>query len=220
MNYKTEEIKQGIKAHYIETNKFKTNLLTLIITMPLSEKTITKNTILAAVLKRGTKKLQTQEEISKKLENMYGSVLDCGVEKIGDNHVIKFYLETLNDKFTMKNEKNTKQCIELLLDVVFNPLLENKEFKKNYVESEKNNIKQLIQSRIDNKDMYALNRCIEEMYKGKPYGLYKYGKEKDLEQIDAKNLYEYYKEMINTSKIDIFISGDIERNEISEIYQN
>ena len=30
-------------------------------------------------------------------------------------------------------------------------------------------------SKIDNKDRYAFNRCIEEMYKDMPYSLYKYG---------------------------------------------
>ena len=55
--------------------------------------------------------------------------------------------------------------------------------------------------------MYALNRCIEEMYEGKPYGIYKYGYIEKIEEITAQNLYEYYKELINTCKIDIFVSG-------------
>ena len=52
----------------------------------------------------------------------------------------------------------------LLLDIIFNPYTENNKFKEEYVEAEKNNIKLLIQAKIDNKDAYALNSCIEEMY--------------------------------------------------------
>ena len=37
------------------------------------------------------------------LEEMYGASFDCGIEKIGDNHVIKFYLESLNDNFIPQN---------------------------------------------------------------------------------------------------------------------
>ena len=176
MSYTTEQIKQGIKLHCIDTNKFKTNLMSVIITLPINRETITFDTVIPAVLKRGTKNLKSQEEIAKKLENMYGASFDCGIEKIGDNHVIKFYLESLNDNFIPKNDNNLifKESIELLLDIIFNPLTENNKFKDEYVESEKNNIKLLIESKIDNKDQYALNRCIEEMYKDKPYGLYKY----------------------------------------------
>lgn len=222
MSYTIEEIKQGIKLHCIDTNKFKTNLISVIITLPLNREKITFDTVIPAVLKRGTQKLKSQEEISKKLENMYGASFDCGIEKIGDNHAIKFYLEALNDNFIPENNIQSiyEESINLLLDIIFNPLTENNKFKDEYVEAEKNNIKLLIESRIDNKDQYALNRCIEEMYKNKPYGLYKYGYVEDLDKINSENLYNYYLELINTSKIDIFVSGELKKEEIAESVRN
>ena len=209
MAYITKEIKKGIKLHCIETEKFKTNLLAMFITLPLTRENVTFDSVIPAVLKRGTEKLKTQEEISKKLENMYGAAFDCGIEKIGDNHVIKFYLEALNDNFIPKeaNQDLLRESVELLLDIILNPLVENNAFKSEYVSSEKENIKVLIESKIDNKDAYAFNRCVEEMYKDKPYGLYKYGYIEDLDKINEKNLYNYYKDLIANSKIDIFISG-------------
>lgn len=222
MSYNTEEIKQGIKLHCIDTNKFKTNLMAVFITLPLNRENITFDSVIPAVLKRGTENLRTQEDISKKLEDMYGASFDCGIEKIGDNHVIKFYLEALNNNFVPENSKQdiSKDSIDLLLDIIFNPLIENNKFKDEYVESEKNNIKRLIESKIDNKDQYALNRCIEEMYKDKPYGLYKYGYTQDLEKINSENLYKYYINLISTSKIDIFISGELNTKDIIEIVRN
>lgn len=221
MAYITNEIKEGIKLHLIQTNKFKTNLMGVFITLPLKRENITLDTVIPAVLKRGTNNLKTQEDIAKKLENMYGAVLDCGIEKTGDNHIIKFYSEALNNKFIPQNSNQdlNKETLNLLLDVIFNPLIENKGFKKEYVDSEKNNVKLLIESKIDNKDQYAFNRCVEEMYKNKPYGLYKYGYTEDLQNINEKNLYNYYLEIIKTSKIDIFISGDFNLNEIKQIVE-
>lgn len=222
MSYTSEEIKQGIKLHCIDTNKFKTNLMAVFITLPLNRERITFDTVIPAVLKRGTKELKTQEEISKKLENMYGASFDCGIEKIGDNHVIKFYLESLNDNFVPEDSKQniSRESIDLLLDIILNPLTENNKFKDEYVEAEKNNIRLLIESKIDNKDQYALNRCIEEMYKDKPYGLYKFGYTEDLEKINSQNLYDYYNELINTSKIDIFVSGELKKEDIIDIVKN
>lgn len=223
MSYAIKEIKQGVKLHCIETKKFKTNLITVVVTLPLNRERVTFNSVIPAVLKRGTKNLKTQEDIAKKLEEMYGAEFDCGIEKIGDNHVLKFYLETLNSNFIPKEYKEnlTAESINLLLDIIFNPYLENDMFKEEYVEAEKNNIKILINSKIDNKDAYALNGCIEEMYKNEPYGLYKYGYIEDLENINAQNLYEYYKEIIANAKIDIFFSGDINSKEIEkEVEEN
>lgn len=222
MSYTNKEIKQGIKLHCINTNKFKTNLMAVFITLPLNRENITFDTMVPAILKRGTENYKTQEDISKKLEDMYGASFDCGVEKIGDNHVIKFYLEALNDNFIPKDSKENiaKESINLLLDIILNPVTENGRFRQEYVETEKNNIKLLIESKIDNKDQYALNRCIEEMYKGKPHGLYKYGYTEDLSKINSENLYEYYKNLIATSKIDIFVSGELETENIESIVKN
>jgi predicted Zn-dependent peptidase len=88
------------------------------------------------------------------------------------------------------------------------------------VESEKENLKQIIEGKIDNKNLYATDRCIEEIYTNQPYGLFKYGYTEDLKNINAQNLYEYYINLINKSKIDIFISGDISEGSIDNLKNN
>ena len=212
MKYKDKEIKKGINLHTIKTEKFKTNLIAIFLTTPLTRENVTKNSVLLSVLKRGSKNMKTQEEISKNLEEMYGASFDCGIEKTGDNHTLKFYFETINDNFIPKTENLLEKSIDSLLEIVLNPLTEENGFKEEYVKGEKQNIQQLIESKIDNKAKYALNRCIESMYENKPYGLYKYGYVEDLENIESKNLYEYYKELLKTCKIDIYVSGMIDEN--------
>ena len=220
MEYKQIEIKKGIKLHTIKTEKFKTNLIAIMLTTKLDRENVTKNALIPAVLRRGTKNLITQEEINKKLEEMYGASLDCGLDKTGDNQVLKFYIETVNDEFLPQEAENMlKTSLEKIFEFVFNPYLENGCFKKEYVEQEKENIKQIIDGKIDNKARYSLDRCIEEMYKDQPYGLYKYGYVEDMKDINEKNLYEYYKQLINECKIDIFVSGIIDE-ETENIIKN
>ncbi len=220
MEYKQIEIKKGIKLHTIKTEKFKTNLIAIMLTTKLNRENVTKNALVPAVLRRGTKNLTTQEEINKKLEEMYGASLDCGLDKTGDNQVLKFYIETVNDEFLPQEAENMlKTSLEKIFEFVFNPYLENGCFKKEYVEQEKENIKQIIDGKIDNKARYSLDRCIEEMYKDKPYGLYKYGYVEDMKNINEKNLYEYYQQLIDECKIDIFVSGIIDE-ETENIIKN
>jgi len=210
MEYKVEEIKRGIKLHKIKTDKFKTNLVAVFLTTPLNRENVTKDAVISAVLRRGSKNMSTQEEISKNLEEMYGASFDCGIDKTGDNHVFKFYLELINDAFIPQNDENMlKQGLEKILEIVCNPYTEGNRFKEEYVNQEKENIRRRIESKIDNKGRYAIDRCVEEMYKDKPYGLYKYGYVEDLDGINEENLYEHYKTLINECKIDIFVSGEI-----------
>lgn len=222
MEYKEKEIQEGIKVHIINTENFKTNLISVFLTTELNSENVTKNSLVSAVLRRGSKTMKTQEEISKQMEDMYGASFDCGLDKTGDNQVLKFYIETLNDKFLPHEGENLlKKSLEKLFEIVFNPLIEKESFKDEYVEQEKNNVKQRIEGKIDNKARYALDRCIEEMYKNEPFGLYKFGYIEDLEKIDCKNLYEYYKKLISNCKIDIFISGTFDNKKIeNEIFNN
>ena len=221
MEYKENEIKQGIKFHTINTDKFKTNLMAIFLTTKLTRENVTKNALISLLLKRGSKNMKDQEEISKKMEELYGAIFDCGLDKTGDNQVIKLYIETINDKYLPQSEGDLlKTTMEKLLEIAFAPYIENGEFLPEYVEQEKNTIRQLIGTKKDNKARYAQTRCIEELYKNQPYSLFKYGYEEDLEKINGKNLYEYYKELLQTCKIDIFLSGNLNGKEYEIIKNN
>ena len=130
--------------------------MAVFLTTKLTREDVTKNAVISALLRRGSKTMPSQEEISKKMEELYGASFDCGIDKTGDNQVIKFYIETINDNFVNKeNTEILKIALESLFDIVFNPYTENNAFKKEYVEQEKNNIKQRIEAKIDNKATYS-----------------------------------------------------------------
>ena len=221
MKYIEKEIKTGIKLHTLKTEKFKTNLISVFLSMPITRENVTKNALISSILRRGSMNMPTLLEISKTLEEMYGASFDNGIDKTVDNQILKFYIETINDNYIPHNGENMlKTSIEKLLEIVFNPLIKDGGFNEDYVKQEKENIKRIIKGKTDNKAMYATERCIEEMYKNEPFGLYKYGYIEDLENIDAKNLYKYYKKMISTCKIDIFISGNVDEQTAEILKEN
>lgn len=221
MQYRKKEIKKGVQLHLIKTDKFKTNLIAVFLTLPITKENVTKNSLLSAVLRRGSKNMPTSMQISQEMEEMYGASFDNGLDKTGDNHILKFYLESINDNFLPQQDENMlKTSIEKLLEVVFNPLVEDGKFKEEYVKQEKENIKRIIEGKPDNKARYAFDRCIEEMYQNQPYGLYKYGYIEDLEQIDAETLYKHYEQIKSECKIDIFVSGNIDEEAVKLVEEN
>lgn len=214
-----KELKEGITFHSIETNKFKTNLFALFLAIPLEREAVTTRALLPAVLRRGCSKYPTQEKINKTLEEMYGATFDCGIDKNGDNQIIKFYVEGINEKYLPEQEPVGEKCLDMLLQVVLNPLLEQGKFKEEYVACEKNNLKNIIASKIDNKRKYAYDRCIEEMYLNDPYGIFKYGYLEEVDHITQDNLIASYRELLDRAKIDIFVSGDHIQN-LEEVAKN
>ena len=153
MGDKKLELKPGIKAHLIKTDIFKTNLISIIITTPLKRKTITKNALIPFLLKRGSKNYPTYEEISLKLEELYGADMIFGIDKVGDNHILKITAQSINNEYTLNGEDLIKDLIDLLIEVTFNPYMENGKFKETALDTEKLHLKELIEGKINNKDL-------------------------------------------------------------------
>lgn len=221
MDLKVEKIKlgNGINLNLILTDKFKSNLLSYYIIRPLNREDVTKNALLPLVLKRGNEKLNTTLEVEQFLDEMYGANLSLTVNKRGEKHVIRFTIEWADGKYFNDSSYNL-QTVDFLRTIVFNPYLENNVFSKAYVSQEKENLRDKIEGKINDKRSYAVNRCIEEMCKSEDFSLYSLGYVEDLSSIDEKNLYEYYKTVLNNSPIELIYVGKYDETLISHIVEN
>ncbi len=76
---------------------------------------------------------------------------------------------------------------------------------------------ELIEGRINDKVQYAVDKCLEEMCKDEPFGIYDYGSVEELQKINAQNLYEHYKYFLETLPVYVFIYGDLDDDKIKYI---
>ena len=212
---KTYELSKGVNLRLLSTEKFKTNSISVYIHLPLSRETVTKTALIPKILKRGTKEYPTLTELSKKTEELYGASVSLSVVKKGDSEAIRFNIQFVNDAFLP--ERITKDAISLLKELILCPKLIDGCFDKEWVRQEKENLKNLIEGLINDKKEYAQVKCTEAMFAGDPYGIFEYGYVEDLESIDEKNLYEFYKDILKTSVIDIFAGGSFDEAELIEI---
>lgn len=203
------EIGKGINLYTVKTDKFKTISIHVFFHRPLDENT-TLNALLPLILRRGCGRFKTSQEIARQLEDLYGAIFDCGIGKKGESQILRFHIDCINNRELDKEFRIPEESLKLLFNLILNPIKENRVFKKEYIEQEKENLRKIIESKVNNKAQYAMTRCIEEMCKGEPYSIYEYGNIEDLEKIDAQNLYEYYDKVIKTSPVDIFIVGNID----------
>ena len=66
-------------------------------------------------------------------------------------------------------------------------------------------LRRRIESIINNRRQYALNRLREEMCKGEPFGLNHYGDVDALRRVTPQGLYEHYRHVLETSPVDLFV---------------
>ena len=212
MEEKVIELGSNRFLHVLNTDKFKTSFVAAFFLSDLMKESITINALIPAVLTRGSEKWQTMKDINLKLDSLYGATMDGSSDKIGDKQALQFYITTIDDKYALNGEELLKESIELLLDVIYNPKLSDGKFDEMYVNQEKENLRELIKARINDKTQYSISRLVEEMFKDSPYGVYKYGNIEDLERINSDNLYEQYKKVISNSEIHFYVASSTEVN--------
>ncbi len=68
---------------------------------------------------------------------------------------------------------------------------------------------------MNDKRQYAVERCIETMFEVKDTDS-KLGTQEGIDKITADNLKKHYENIITSSVIDIYISGDADANALAE----
>lgn len=214
-NLKTLEIGKNVKLTLIPESKFKTNLVSVYIQRKLDRNEVTKNALLPGILKSGCNKYKTLGQLTDREEELYGSYLHAGVSKRGESQVLGFSILSVNEKYL--DEKILGQCIEFLNEIINNPLVIDGGFNEEYLNIEKEILKDSIMSIINDKGNYAMKRTNEIMFEGEPYSINGKGYIEDLDNIDRVSLYEHYKEVLKTSPIEIMVEGEFEESEVVEL---
>lgn len=202
-----EELGNGFHSTKIYLDKFKSNYLAFYIIRPLDRKEVTMNALLPMVLNRGTKNYSNKILLERKLEELYGANLSISASKRGERQVIKFAIEWADEKYT-NAESFDDQVFELFKEAIYDPYLIEGGFSQKYVNGEKNNLRDKINNKINDKRSYAINRCIEEMCKSESFSIYKYGYLEDLQEIDERKLSDHYENILMTSQIEIIYTGN------------
>jgi predicted Zn-dependent peptidase len=207
----------GISIYKIDSERFKTNTISIYFRDVLKKETVNYNALLPAVLRMGSKAYPTAKEVNSQLESLFGATFDCGIQKKGESHVMYFYIEFIDGKYTGSSENIFEKSFDFLYSMVFETLVINDSFDEEIVKREKSNVIDIIKSRINDKGHYAYERCIEEMCEGEPFGMYEYGNEEAISEITPKNLMNYYKKAKKELNIDIFIYGSSTNSDINHI---
>ena len=220
MILKRKQITDAASLALVETDKFKANYMSLSFAAPLCRENAAYDALLPLVLSRGTAKMPTMRELNRELDNLYASTISPRCLRRGETHFFGFSAYTLDNAYAPDGCDITAGVLEILNDMINNPLKLADAFKSEYVEGEKNNLCDRISSAINNKNRYAITRCIEEMCANEPFAVGEYGDIESVKKITAGSLYEYYLSTIENLSAEVFYVGrfsDSAQNGLNDI---
>ena len=207
---------KGVLLKYIETDKFKTNYFSFNFLSPLTKEKAHFNALIPLVLMRGCNNYKNQAEINRRLQYLYSGEVAAKNDAFGEYQIIGFKANMLDNRFANETDV-TKETVSLICDLLFDPLLENGLFSEAYLNGEKINLIDIIESEKNNKTRHSLKRLTEEMCKNEVFGISKLGSVDDVKNINNQSLFNAYKEMLSTYPVEIYFVGKCDIAELAKL---
>lgn len=214
MKYTKYELGSYI-LHTIQTKKFKTITIKINFKREAKKEEITMRNVLADILVRSTEKYHTERLMNILVEDLYGINYSGYTTTSGFYNILSFDFTFLTDQYT--EEGNLSKTLDFIMDLLFHPHIQKGAFNEENFKLSQEKIKILINSISEEPSRYGVTRLLEEMVPESPASYRSNGYIEDLEKITPKSLYEYYKTVINTDLLDIFVIGDIPSHFKTEI---
>ncbi len=200
----------------IKSNKFKTITIKVVLYNKFNKENATLLSLLSRVLTNTTKKYNTKRKIVNKLCDLYDASIYTGTNPSNEVSINSFTLTIVNDKI-INNDKFVNEGIKFLYEVITNPNIDENGFLENVFIEEKRILKDEISKVYNNKNRYALRQAIKNMCPNENVSVSSLGTIEDLEKITPRSLYEFYQELLITSKIDIYVMGDVEDDFVNKL---
>ena len=210
------KLADGVYLTYLPARKFKTSLLSAQFVTPLRKETAAAYALLPAVLRRGTVTYPDMGAMAAHLDQLYGARIDYTIRKKGENQCVGFVASLIDDSYALGGEKLLEPVAALLGELICDPVTKHGRFVPAYFDSEKTNLIDAIRSLINDKREYADSRLLREMCAGEPYGIPRLGDEASVEKLQPKKLYALYKELISTSRLELFYSGSASQKRVEQ----
>ena len=168
-------------------------------------------------MSRGSRKFPSIAHISQRLEYLYAAEISTIFYKRGQSIVAGFFADFIKDDFVPQEKSLLADVCEVLFDLVFNPLVEDGKFNEQYTQGEKKDLINIINSKLDNKAVYAKEACVSAMYEGNPYGLCIHGKVEDVDKATPEQIYDRYCTITRECPIEICFNGKCDSFELEEL---
>ena len=215
MGFNRTELMPSVFLSHLRSDKFKTACMSVTLLTQLRRETAAMNAVIPFVLRRGTTHYSDMEQLSRRMDELYGAAVEPVVRRIGEIQCIGFYGSFPEPDYLPRGEALLGDTCALMAQLLLDPVTRGGLLLPQYVDSEREKLLDIIRSRMNDKRSYALTRCIEEMCCYEDFAVSRFGRESEAENIHYKKLTRHYRELIQTCPVEIFYCGKTDFKAVS-----
>lgn len=207
VSYKRENICEGAEYTELIDKRFKTNFIYIHLLEPMDRKNASANALIPDLLHDSNENYPTLTALCRKLSSLYHAGISSGTSKLGDYQVMTLKSSSIADKYTIDGENISGEVVDILLDCLTKPYLENGIFPENDFRLKKQELLDDIDAEINDKRKFAVGKARETIYRDEPAGIPVEGYREDAEKLTSADVYKRYTELLKNARIEVVFSG-------------
>lgn len=211
-----KRLADGVELAVNQTDKFKTGLLGVTLTIPLSADTATAGALIPEVLGRGSRNYPDMEKLSAAADALYGASLGPVVRQRGESQCVSFLCSFIDDRYALDGSAVLEPAAKLMGEVLLDPTLQDGVFRRDYVESEGANLADRIQARVNDKRSWAVFRLVQEMCAGEAYAVDKLGDAERAQTMTPDELWAAYRSLLSGAKVNFYYGGGAQPERVED----
>ncbi len=207
----------GIDIYYIQSDKYKTVTWSLLFLHDDQKKYINEYYFLSNILVDDMKKYPTNEKKYRYLSSLYGLEAFASAKNVGNHIASQFVVTYPNEVYIDGEEDLSENAFKFLIEMVTNPKLRLGNFTKKALKNNIDEANQLFKLLKSVKDMYAYYNYSNEFYSDKQHLQFDFPMIETINDVTLESLFEAYKNILTKSKIQIFVTGNIDESKFDDI---
>ena len=121
----TKKVSESMSLTALQTDRFKTGVLTFTLYLPLTPEYTALHILLAGMMRRGTEKYPSVAAINRRLDELYATDVEIRSTKLGNNLLFTITTEMLDPRYVPDEEKLLDGVIETIAELLLHPIVKN-----------------------------------------------------------------------------------------------
>ena len=214
------EITKGVRLHFIQSEKFKTNKIRVRFSAPMSKETVAGRVLTASMLETVNAVYPTSQAFRERLANLYGADYSTSLSRRGLVHYLDINLSFVRDKFLSRKNVLTDAMLDFLKASLFSPLVSQDTFDESAFEIEKKNILNDLEAEIENHFYHAHRELDKLFYEEEEMQMPRVGTIELIQKETAASSFAAFQQMLQENQIDFFFIGDFNEVAVREKIQS
>ena len=214
------EITKGVRLHFIQSEKFKTNKIRVRFSAPMSKETVAGRVLTASMLETVNAVYPTSQAFRERLANLYGADYSTSLSRRGLVHYLDINLSFVRDKFLSRKNVLIDAMLDFLKASLFSPLVSQGAFDESAFEIEKKNILNDLEAEIENHFYHAHRELDKLFYEEEEMQMPRVGTIELIQKETAASSFAAFQQMLQENQIDLFFIGDFNEVAVREKIQS